>query len=144
MDDLEKLQEADLKKSPHSRITGGVSFNKAGDLIIPGDKDKRKAIFKAITTKINKKLLTFNNYSDVLFQRQTKPKGKPSSFKMFTTKTKDFFKNFGVDIRWRMEPGPYQNQTFDALTQGTFKLAGSTFWGPQIIGPLYSKMKIPW
>ncbi|MCK5593772.1 MAG: hypothetical protein KAI18_00870 [Candidatus Aenigmarchaeota archaeon] len=138
-DDLKKLKDDEEK-------TGGLSFDKVGNLIIPGSYYKaarktRDAALDVIKNVVQKKLLKFNDYSDVLLQRVSKPEKKEVPF---VKTTKEFFKNFGVDLKFTVEKGPYQSEMLDALTQGTFKLAGSTFWGPEIIGPLYKNINIPW
>ncbi|NOQ55182.1 MAG: hypothetical protein GQ477_00065 [Nanohaloarchaea archaeon] len=139
-DDLKKLKE-------DGKDSGGLSFDKAGNLVIPGGYDgkgarkMRDAALDVIKDVAQKKLKKFNNYSDVVLQRVSAPEKKETKF---VKTTKEFFKNFGVDLKFMVEKGPYQSEMLDALTQGTFKLAGSTFWGPEIIGPLYRSLNIPW
>ncbi|MBW6462384.1 MAG: hypothetical protein K0B07_05040 [DPANN group archaeon] len=139
--------EDDLKKLEEDGGAGGLSFDKAGNLLIPGSyydggvRKIRDVALDVLKKIVQKKIRKFNDHSDIVLQRVSAPVKNESKF---VKTTKGFFKNFGVDFKWKVEDGPYQSEMLDALTQGTFKLAGSTFWGPEIIGPLYSSFNIPW
>ena len=139
----EKLNE--LKKK------GGDKDIKMGvDIIIPGGpwassddnnaQNAREDALKVIQKEAQAKLTKFNEHKDVVLQRVSAPKKENKAVESF----KKTMKNFGIDLRWRVEPGPYQAEMFDELTQGMFKLAGSAYWGGDIVGPLYRKINIPW
>ncbi len=147
-EDFVLFSEDDLKKLKDNDKPGdaGLSFDKDGSLIIPGNPDDtktREAALTAIKKVVQKKLLKFNDHRDVVLQRVSKPERQDPFYKKIE-KTKEFFNNFGIDLKFWVEKGPYQSEMLDALTQGTFKLAGSTFWGPEIIGPLYRNINVPW
>ncbi|MEA2004323.1 MAG: hypothetical protein U9O53_05220 [archaeon] len=137
----------DLREKGGSK---GIKIEGNGDVIIPGgfwaskDDDNlqkaRENALNIIKDAAQAKLAKFNDYRDIVMQRESAPKKENKAIKNFM----EMLENFGIELKWRVEPGPYQAEMFDALTQGMFKLAGSSFWGAEIIGPLYRNMNIPW
>ena len=134
---------AKLKGLMEKKKHAGIRVDGNGDVIIPGSPENtgsREGALGVIKDAAQAKLTKFNDHRDIVMQRESAPKKENKAIKNFM----EMMKDFGVDFRWRVEPGPYQAEMFDALTQGMFKLAGSSFWGAEIIGPLYRKMNIPW
>jgi len=132
----EKLNEL-KKKGGNAGIKFGV------DVIIPGSPDdskSREAALDVIKKAAQAKLIKFNDHRDIVLQRESAPKKESKAVNSFM----ETMSNFGIELRWRVDPGPYQTDMFDELTQGMFKLAGSAFWGGEIISTLYRKINIPW
>ena len=139
----EKLNEL-KKKGGHAGIKIGV------DIIIPGSpwaskdddnaRDARESALEVIKNAAQVKLTKFNDHRDIVLQRVSAPTKENKAVKNF----KDMMEDFGIELRWRLDPGPYYSELFDTMTQGMFKLAGSAFWGGEIVGPLYRKINIPW
>ncbi len=94
---------------------------------------------KEIKNEAQKKLTALNDFRTVEMQRVSSgTKDKP--FKNL----ENMLSFFGIDLKFTQEPGPYQSEFLDFMTQGMFKLAGSDMWGKEIISTLYGNMNIPW
>ncbi|MCK5290014.1 MAG: hypothetical protein KAJ56_03635, partial [Candidatus Aenigmarchaeota archaeon] len=128
--DGKKYKEEDFilfsgEKFNELKKKGGDAGIKFGvDVIIPGSPDdsgSREKALKVIQKEAQAKLTKFNDHRDIVLQRESAPKKENKAVKSFM----ETMKNFGIELKWRVEPGPYQTDMFDELTQGMFKLAGS-------------------
>lgn len=127
--DGKKYTQEDFVLAPKQVIPGSLEDTKARD----------KAL-KEIKAEAQKKLLKFNDHREIVMQRVSAKKKENKAL----YNIKETLENFGIELKFFVEPGPYQSEMFDALTQGMYKLAGSAFWGAEIVAPLYRKINIPW
>ncbi|MEA3229669.1 MAG: hypothetical protein U9P44_02030, partial [archaeon] len=104
------------------------------------DINGRDDALEKIKNEAQNKLSKLGDFRSIEMRRVSAPKRKKMTF----GNSDQFLKNFGINLKFNVEKGPYQSEFFDFMTQGLFKLAGSEYWGKTILKELYQRMNIPW